>query len=776
MNMKIKNLLDKDPIIRQVLLLAIIAIIGFSTNLVINSYLLNISDKYTIELNNQLNKKELGTFLHNRIISIKSSMQELMMHQDKRSTASITEEIEKNIDEIGEILQVLAKGGFFIQHLPVNFYQNDFINDSIYYQPQQSSTYNLEIIDITPKIIELQNITNKMAQLKIDFFVHPEEADNINNEILLLYKEAKTYLHRAFENSNRIFYDTQKEYRFNKQKKEASIKKINFIKTILILLITGFTLILLILILKKIAHIVEARNIDREKILKNQTVIEKILDTIPVGFIIFDENLQVLRVNKQAVTLFSATHENNLLGKRCHHLFKDQDKEICPLLTDSRNIVNNELRIKTILGNSKNVIKNATLIDLDGRKVILETFIDITKRKQIESELISAKETAIMATQEKSKFLASMSHEIRTPLNGVIGMASLLNKTNLNEKQKGYLDIIQISSTNLVSIITDILDFSKIEAGEVQLEKHSFSIIEEIERNIKVLRLKAEEKGLELLVSFDEKIPEYIIGDSVRIKQVFINLVSNAIKFTNQGNVTIRLMYESDTNNKRLYLEVEDSGIGIPKERLDKIFRAFSQTDSSITRKYGGTGLGLTISKELIELMGGEIGVDSKVGNGSKFWFRIPTEKGEKHIEKKNITSRLSVKREELKILIAEDNMINQKVAKAIFNKLNYQIDIANNGKEAVEMYEENKYELIFMDLQMPVMDGLTATAEILKIAKQMNHHVFITAMTANAMKEDKKRCLQAGMCFFLSKPYKPENVEDAIMQYYNLKESDYCS
>jgi len=368
-----------------------------------------------------------------------------------------------------------------------------------------------------------------------------------------------------------------------------------------------------------------------------------------------------------------------------------------------------------------------------------------------------------------------MSHEIRTPLNGIIGMSSLLEKTKLNDKQFGYLDIIQISSVNLVSIITDILDFSKIEAGEIKLDFHSFSIKQEIENNMKVWSLKAEEKSISFIVEIDDNIPNYIIGDSTRIKQVVINLVSNAIKFTAKGFVKVQLKYLYKNNQTFIYFAVKDSGIGIKEDRIEKIFNAFSQTDSSITRKYGGTGLGLTISQELIELMNGQIGVSSEQGEGSVFWFEIPVSKGTKPSEKEVMVPQNNPDKQILKILLAEDNVINQRVASAIFNKLNYKIDIAINGKIATEMYAQDEYDLIFMDLQMPVMDGLTATKEILDIASKKNQQVFIAAMTANAMKEDKANCLKAGMCYFLSKPYKLEDIQEAINQYYLMKDNAYC-
>jgi len=773
--MKLRAFIYKDPIIRQVILLVLVATFGFLLNLSMNSYLFNITEKYSKEANNQLSKKELGTFLHSKIIKIKSSMQELLMNQDSRITKRILHDLDNNIDEINDLLSVLAKGGCFVQLLPVNFYQNNYIQDSIIYTASESNTYNLEIIDIVPKIIELQNISKKIAHYKVNSFSHPENCDSNNTEILILYKQANTYLERAFENSNRIFYETKKEYQSIKRTKEKSVVRLKTIKSIWVISISFLTFIILIIIFKNIIKFLEIRNANKEKILKNQMVIEKILDTIPVGFIIFNKDYRVERVNKQAVYLFDAANEKTLIGKGCVDLFEKQDHEICPFLTHSSAIANNELKILTLKGESKSVLKNATLLDLDGDKVVLETFIDITKRKEIEEQLIKAKEMAIIATQEKSKFLASMSHEIRTPLNGIIGMASLLEKTELNSQQNGLLDIIQISSTNLVAIISDILDFSKIEAGELEVDLHTFHLRQEIENNLKVLRLKADEKSISFSSEIDVQLPEYIISDSTRIKQVIINLVTNAIKFTSQGSVKIQVKYQTENNQAYLLFKVIDSGVGIPDDKIDKIFMAFSQSDSTITRNYGGTGLGLTISKELIDLLKGEIGVISELGKGSTFWFKIPFTIGEAPKQTEQKIDEDDLINKSISILLAEDNIINQKVATAIFKKLHHEIHIAKNGKIAVDMYMKKKYDLVFMDLQMPIMDGLTAAKHILDIASSVDRKVFIAAMTANAMKEDKANCLKAGMCYFLSKPYKLEDIKEAIKQYHIMEGNVYC-
>ncbi len=763
--MKLNRLLHKDPIIEKVLWLTIIAASGFFLNNLINSYILRQSNTLTSETKNLLAKKELGISLHSRITEVKSGFLEMIINQDKRAVYFINKRIDKNLTEVDKILQVLSKGGYYAQNLPVNFYNSNYISDTIFYEPLKKSAYNIEIIDITPKIIELNRLSRLLAQYKFNHFTDTGFSKTYENQIKGLYKEAETYLQRAIENSNRIFYDSQQEYQTIRKKREEHIASINYFQILWLFGISAATLVFLVFIIRRIIQMVDSRNEVKEELLKKQWAIEKILDAIPVGFIIFDNNYKVIRVNKEAVHLFGAAHEKNILDQTCKQLFINQDANICPFVTGSESIIYNELSINTFLGQSRDVIKNATIIEIDGKKAVLETFIDITKRKEIEKQLIQAKEAAVMATQEKSKFLASMSHEIRTPLNGIIGMLSLLQKTTLNEKQKDFLDVIQVSSTNLASIINDILDFSKIEAGLIQLDYHNFDFISEILNNLKVLQLKAEEKGIQLTLEIDHLVPRFVIADSMRIKQVFINLVSNAIKFTDDGSVHIAINFSAELQLIRV--EVIDTGIGISKDRLHSIFGAFAQSDSSITRAYGGTGLGLTISKELVELMGGQIGVTSELLHGSRFWFELPVKTGSEPIQNILDSETLEMPGKNVKILIAEDNIINQKVAKAMFHKFGFAVDIANNGLEAVELYEKNQYDMIFMDLQMPVMDGLTATKKIFELAKLMNHQIFITAMTANAMKEDKQKCQDIGMQHFLSKPYNSENIEEALNKYH---------
>ena len=397
---------------------------------------------------------------------------------------------------------------------------------------------------------------------------------------------------------------------------------------------------------------------------------------------------------------------------------------------------------------------------------LLET---ITKLEHTKNKLKEAKEKAEAATQSKSMFLANMSHEIRTPLNGILGMADILKQTSLSKEQNEILETIKVSGSNLFAIINDILDFSKIEASQIELENIVFNLKNEIEEIRKLFSIKVMEKAIKFNINISPDIPSNLIGDPIRIKQIIINLVNNSIKFTkNEGSVSLSVEHAGEANDKlNILFKVSDTGIGISKEGKMRLFKAFSQTEKSTTRKYGGTGLGLAISKSLSELMGGNIGVESELGKGSTFWFTTVLGICQKKTEFKDKTKVESetTGNESLRILLAEDNPINQRVAVFNVKKLGHVIDIAEDGKIAVEMYKTKEYDLILMDIQMPVMNGIEATKEIRKYESENQNFkkIKVIAMTASAMKGDKERFIAAGMDDYISKPFRPSELRKLL-------------
>lgn len=411
----------------------------------------------------------------------------------------------------------------------------------------------------------------------------------------------------------------------------------------------------------------------------------------------------------------------------------------------------------------------ASTVELEEQRLYIAVVRDFTARKEFEEMLRAHREQAISANKAKSAFLANMSHEIRTPLNGVLGLTSVMMETPLNEEQIHILETIRASGDALLTILNDILDFSKVEAGKIELDENPLCLQETLQAAIELMTAKAKEKGLELRVNIDPNVPAWVCGDAIRIRQIVVNLLSNAVKFTERGFITLRVRPDR-ANPNALEFCVYDTGIGFEPNQAESLFQSFNQADASVTRKYGGTGLGLAICKQLAELMGGRIWAQSRLGVGSAFHFVIQAPAAEAPLSAADDNETDSSLRDRVvgsdaKVLLVEDNSVNQMVALKMLERLGYKADVAENGLQAVAAAQRKQYDLLLMDVQMPEMDGVTATSRIRTLCSD-GDQPYIIAMTANALVEDRKKYLAAGMDDYLSKPVRLSELRASMERY----------
>jgi len=493
-----------------------------------------------------------------------------------------------------------------------------------------------------------------------------------------------------------------------------------------------------------------------------------ILDQIQDGCTVVDLRGHYLFVNDAFCRIFGLAREK-LLGRN----FKDTQNPIRHSRTfeifNSVYRTGQPVTYEYQVTPSRQYIEQSISLerDADGKPIaFISIYRDCTARKLAEEALANAKEAAEAANRAKSEFLANMSHEIRTPMNGIIGMTALALDTALTPQQSECLLTIRNQAQSLLTVVNDILDFSKIESRRLELESVPFALNEAIRELIAPLKVTARDKRIDLVSRVAADAPPVVIGDSVRIKQIVTNLLGNAVKFTDRGSVTLDVgVDEREDARATLHFRVVDTGIGIPADKQAEIFEPFRQVDGSMTRRFGGTGLGLAIASTLAALMGGRIWVESERGAGSTFHFTVPLGTARMDVPAADATAappRVAAERA-ARILVAEDNVVNQRVAAGLLTKRGHQVTVVSNGREALDALRRGAFDLVLMDVQMPDMDGFEATAAIRQWERETGSRVRIVAMTAHAMTGDRERCLAAGMDGYISKPIDQRTLYDAV-------------
>ncbi|NTV10295.1 MAG: response regulator [Zoogloea sp.] len=501
---------------------------------------------------------------------------------------------------------------------------------------------------------------------------------------------------------------------------------------------------------------------------RNRAVTEAALDCI----ITIDEDGRVIEFNPAAERTFGYARVDALhqpIGELIipRRLRGNRDADLQHLIAGSDSaLLRKRSELTAMRRNGEEFPMEIAVVPVrSGDKRLFTAYLrDISERKKTEGAMREAKEAAEAASRAKSDFLANMSHEIRTPMNAIIGMTELALDTDLNEEQREYLALVKSSADALLGIINDILDFSKIEAGKLDFEEIGFSLRDCIALAIRTLQQRAAEKGLALVAAIPDHVPDRLTGDPHRLRQILINLVSNGIKFTNAGTVTVGVDLADEQSHEEgisLRFSVRDTGIGIPDDKQAEIFDAFAQADTSTTRRYGGTGLGLAICTRLVGAMGGTIGVDSTPGVGSDFHFTVRFQPAETVAVQSLQAGEedLPANQRSLRLLLVEDNSVNQTLAMRLLEKLGHEVDVAHDGIAALEHHAAKHYDLILMDVQMPHMGGFEATAEIRAREAAGMPRTTVIAMTAHALLGDRERCLEAGMDDYLSKPINPSEL-----------------
>ena len=786
-----KNHILSQKIIRFLAIFLVMLIVYSSGQVFVERLLIKKMQKQDKIMKRQTAKRKLGRLIREKIILLELYSGQMLSAQNKFALKSMFNQAMGEITSIMQLLPILKDGGTYTDRIIVNLNTADEVSETIVYTPVETGLNSssgkivVELINILPKIEELKQILININTLQIQLLENsfsentgasPEAGNNIVGlkEKLHLYSlQAQTLMLRCRENSNKIFVDTTMELRRLGALHEKLMNQFDSIRQyayigfqIIIIGMFAFIFIKIVQVLR-VARASDEKNKNLLFRLKNANdTLEEIFNNLPVGIVLISSGKKVIQINTEGERIlgYQPGQGKELYGKICHNNFCTIAEDRCPIydLNKPKVVLQERNAIKSD-GSVVSILKSVIPIKLKGEDVLLEAFMDLSAIKDAEQAIIAAKNAAESASKAKSEFLANMSHEIRTPMNAIIGFTELLLASEKDPSRHNRLKMIMDSAHALLKLINEILDLSKIEAGKVELKNQSFSLNKLVNQVTSMFFISAREKGLDIDTSFEQDVPEFVVGDEMRLRQVLFNLMGNAVKFTREGSIRVHASYAAPD----VVIQIEDTGIGISEDRLNTIFDKFEQADNSIERNYGGSGLGLSISLSLVRLMGGRIAVESQQGKGTTFTIRVPLDVAPTPSLPKDQGTAIQREKaaikpvKQVRCLVVEDNPVNTILAVAHLNSLGVENDTAENGKIALDMMSATSYDFILMDMHMPVMDGIDTLAAMKR--NGLLKKTPVVALTADAIKDNEKKYLAAGCSAYISKPFSHETLQTVI-------------